>query len=190
MTSPTRAEVTGVETWPVRFRTTGFTPSVLRLSKNAVQAVSSVVMAVLFSFPFSRKLAASGGRENRPRPCLVADAVRRLITVAHWKGSISASATPVRARTTSTRVICPSVASLIAAALASVRSTSGVVRSSMPAAQHAVTGSTHELAASPVEQFAYACIVNDNVSPGVVPLATSRYRAIARLRDVEQAQLL
>jgi hypothetical protein len=31
--------------------------------------------------------------------------------------------------------------------------------------------------------------VKENVSPGVVPLATSRYRAMVYLRHFEQAQL-
>ena len=47
MTSPMRALVTVVEMWPVRFRTTGVTPSVLRLSKNAVQAVSRTARAAM-----------------------------------------------------------------------------------------------------------------------------------------------
>ena len=62
MTSPTRALVTVVEMWPVRLRTTGVTPSVLRLSKKAVHAVSRIVRVAAFVRPFVMVSTASGGR--------------------------------------------------------------------------------------------------------------------------------
>jgi hypothetical protein len=59
----------------------------------------------------------------------------------------------------------------------------------MPAAQAAVRAAPNAVAASPVEIVPSACIVKVNVSPGVVPLATSLNSAMGQLRYVEHAQL-